>query len=906
MAVDDAVGGFNAAGGLSYKLQRSRRRLSGRAASMRYLGGPRLEQSTWFSRSSGSRSRDKLKCLFKIPSFSSLPSKPSEGFLYWFIRPQGLGELSYDIVPKASRGSTTASGGSMFVPNAKQTRWLVTLEFSPGCTGCTLGCNFAVDVREKPGQRLSPASGVPGAWPGSDGWLQMEIGTGREEFGDAPCKNNQRFRVSSERSNRERFRERPSSAHQHPWTMPHRSIAAPSQRPLIPELPGFLDLRPVDPKHLASFGSRQCTRAAGSSMTGIGACPTHALGRVRLQQRVPLAPSGCLWALQAIAPPARNRPRRTGEPLNHHDPTKGRNASCRCPSLASFAVAVAVAVADVVADADANFHAETRKPLASAESSSVFIIYIVLLVLVLGITPSSSLITNISPSCHHPTCGPRVHKCPSIFSGLDHRCLAFDLQQIQPPIMSSYTMCSGRLSPANSDPSANGYASSDDELWPTAQDVAEMALLLSGHPTPLAWDRQTLKRLPKGVVPIKMIGEGAANAVFQLGFPTHATRPVSDAASTFKGWLLRVAKAPKTGEPSRYNYLKQQEFYARKIKPLLTTNAVNQELVVVRGSGIVNTLNQFLRKMDHTRKRKFQGSFIAETNWGLLVEDMRPTDSERSLLFEFKPKWLSQSPSAPPNAIRCRQCAMELYNFLVDPDPGKQPPDVAKPCPLALANDTAPAELDTVSRIAPHLAKLAAQDPSIRKALQYTANNAILRHLRAAQELADSKGPLNASPEDSEFNLAMTIRDCTAFVQIRPQDTNGTANVQIRLGDFDFKESAAKFSRWKKAEQELITKGCYTADWILKGKTFYEPPTKCLLEWRPRAKGRGPNIIRLEDPSSKLESTRRLETTSDIDARSVISTISTNCDVLVNALGGFRRNPVKPNNMCPYRQELFM
>lgn len=89
------------------------------------------------------------------------------------------------------------------------------------------------------------------------------------------------------------------------------------------------------------------------------------------------------------------------------------------------------------------------------------------------------------------------------------------------------------------------------------------------------------------------------------------------------GWLLRVAKAPASGQPARFNYLKQQEFYAKQITPFLKTHAIQQRLVVLRHTNIIPQLNAFLRSIDHQRKEKFRGSFISESNWGLLVEDMR-------------------------------------------------------------------------------------------------------------------------------------------------------------------------------------------------------------------------------------------------------------------------------------------
>jgi hypothetical protein len=70
----------------------------------------------------------------------------------------------------------------------------------------------------------------------------------------------------------------------------------------------------------------------------------------------------------------------------------------------------------------------------------------------------------------------------------------------------------------------------EDELWPTEQDIAEMSLMLYNPPVPLSWERRSLKRLPPGAMPVKLIGEGAANVVFEIGFP-----PDYQSAPTFQG-----------------------------------------------------------------------------------------------------------------------------------------------------------------------------------------------------------------------------------------------------------------------------------------------------------------------------------------------------------------------------------
>ncbi|CAM1505464.1 Fc.00g111010.m01.CDS01 [Cosmosporella sp. VM-42] len=401
------------------------------------------------------------------------------------------------------------------------------------------------------------------------------------------------------------------------------------------------------------------------------------------------------------------------------------------------------------------------------------------------------------------------------------------------------SLSNGLLTPTTGDMMTLDTPTGDDDLWPTDQDVAELALMTYNPPEPLSWDRRSLKRLPPSAMPAKLVGEGAANAVFEVAFPQG-----DPATSIFKGWLLRVAKAPTNGSPPRYNYIKQQEHYVRKVKFTLGSDrVVRHELVVVRNSNIIRKLNNFLASIDHERKEKFRGSFVAASNWGFLVEDMRPENPDEAILIEFKPKWLAQSPSAPCEAIRCRTCAMEFSNYLKKSTPNGSKPDM-KPCPLSLAGERVSVLSCDPWRIAP---KLEGKMPDHWNLFDSITRHQIIKDLRAAQIAADSYGPLNTARDDLNFSWAMTIRDCTCFVQIS-LDATIEEPLKIRLGDFDFKDPLIKFDHWQKTERNLIAEGFYTADWILSGGTYYHPPTICLLELAPRTFK--PSIIHLHHPDS--------------------------------------------------------
>ncbi|OAR00774.1 hypothetical protein LLEC1_07321 [Akanthomyces lecanii] len=386
------------------------------------------------------------------------------------------------------------------------------------------------------------------------------------------------------------------------------------------------------------------------------------------------------------------------------------------------------------------------------------------------------------------------------------------------------------------------------------------------------WQRP-LKRLPRGSRPVTFVGEGAANAVFEIkvpqnGLPNQSFKglclfqasPASrheeiQADEVHAGLLLRVAKVPALGQPTAYNYHFQQEFYQTAICPLLGNKVIHQELVILRNSGIIDELNRLLQDLDHSRKAKFRGSFVGQSDWGLLIEDMRPDIKApaQRVLVEFKPKWLSQSRSAPARAVRCRQCALELQRKLTKPVTGTGPfaPE-RKPCPLALvAEEPPPPAVSSPFRIAPQLIDSPERE-HLQTSLEHILHGPFLDDLRALQIELDTTGPLRATPKDDNFGIAMTIRDCTCFALL-PKDAAArkAEDIKIRLGDLDWKDPRTKIQHWRGTEQALIDGGFYTADWILCDGVYYYPPTLCLLEWKPRLSSTGAtDVIQLQDADS--------------------------------------------------------
>ncbi|KAG7290636.1 hypothetical protein NEMBOFW57_000639 [Staphylotrichum longicolle] len=302
----------------------------------------------------------------------------------------------------------------------------------------------------------------------------------------------------------------------------------------------------------------------------------------------------------------------------------------------------------------------------------------------------------------------------------------------------------------------------------------------------------------------KFVGEGAANFVFEVLVPP------SDEPRDNPCNLLRV---PKAGTKA-HSHVELQEYWKTVVAPLFEPDhLVQHQLVKLGDEGLVSRLNAVLDEEEHTRRSDFKGSRVALAEYGMLVEDMRQ---------KFKPKWLAQSPNAPSSATRCRNCAREALKHHTKPASHRKP-NHAVLCPLNfLTCSTSPPALANI------LTHLFADEPPTpsqvaqrNRLIHWLQTNTLLPRLRAAQESNDRNGPLGASAEDRQFQLAMTLRDCTCFVRI-PADP--ALPVEAKLADLDKKNSVAKLGYWQAMERELIDGGYY------EGREVPLVRTDCQLE----------------------------------------------------------------------------
>jgi len=166
---------------------------------------------------------------------------------------------------------------------------------------------------------------------------------------------------------------------------------------------------------------------------------------------------------------------------------------------------------------------------------------------------------------------------------------------------------------------------------------------------------------------------------------------------------------------------------------------------------------------------------------------------------EFKPKWLVQSPTAPPKSKRCRTCALaaktKAYAKTVD--------TLKSPfCPL-----------DLTSKIPEDIARAAClisltTEVNSTRLIRWLSTTQLLHHLRDIQYRLDRTGVLDANNNDINLRIAMTLRDCTAFVRFPDNPDDDALLVEARLGDLDLK-GEGKEQYWRATEQGLIDGGWY-------------------------------------------------------------------------------------------------
>ncbi|KAI1844925.1 hypothetical protein JX266_008941 [Neoarthrinium moseri] len=304
------------------------------------------------------------------------------------------------------------------------------------------------------------------------------------------------------------------------------------------------------------------------------------------------------------------------------------------------------------------------------------------------------------------------------------------------------------------------------------------------------------------------MAEGRANVVFKLIEPEIGVGEEYEGQHVLAGLLLRVPKIVKGTEPHSYEEL--QRYRERLVEPKVGAQHLVPQLLVKLEPRITQQMNL---ERDRNSQRD-TASTLAEGH-AMLIEDMSTPPWRNAIGLEFKPKWLAQSPIAPADATRCRTCAREGFRNSEKRVEGKKTsPPV---CPLGLVHGNPAVVLETIRHLTPGWAE--ADRKRLEQAFQKTQ---IFQKLRTLQVRGDPGDTMFTNPQDEDFGLAMTLRDCTCFVRM-PKDAGGPGETEIRLADVDRKNWESKAEYWQNSHTNLVEKGFYH------GREEPRMETHCLL-----------------------------------------------------------------------------
>jgi len=282
---------------------------------------------------------------------------------------------------------------------------------------------------------------------------------------------------------------------------------------------------------------------------------------------------------------------------------------------------------------------------------------------------------------------------------------------------------------------------------------------------------------------LQYLNEGGANVVFRIQ-PTPYQEPEH---LPYPDTLIRLRK----NLPHVQSAKKQLEAFKKEFRGLFPQQYfLKQGLVGVR-EGVAQRLNETLRLFNRRPAHRANDFLPEGEEFGLIIDDMS-VRNPGEVMVQIKPKWLAQSPNAPPNAKRCRTCALRAQRA------SKHIPtatDSQDNCSLALLSEQ---EVDRA-----RAAQSITTDPRLQDYLVHDAQE-LLRTLRLYQQRFDHDGVLIAENEGTIADLckAMTLRDCTLFLRRSGED------VEAKLADLDMKQPG-KMERWKQVERSLIKEGWY-------------------------------------------------------------------------------------------------
>ncbi|KAI8634561.1 inositol-pentakisphosphate 2-kinase-domain-containing protein [Xylariaceae sp. FL1651] len=303
-----------------------------------------------------------------------------------------------------------------------------------------------------------------------------------------------------------------------------------------------------------------------------------------------------------------------------------------------------------------------------------------------------------------------------------------------------------------------------------------------------------------GQLDFKYVAEGRANVVFSIW----ESKDPAAQKGRFEGTLLRVPKATQGITPCDYKTL--HDFHENQVEVQVGPEHLVPQTLINISADVASTLNA-------KRNKNKDDDSVIQAGYAMLIQDM--SESPGYSVLEFKPKWLAQSPIAPPGATRCRTCAREAFRNSQRVKAGKA---VTVPiCPLGLLHEDHAVVTYTIARLAPEWTKRDRE--RLADALK---ESRILEKLRELQTKGDPGSALLDNPSDPAFGLAMTLRDCSCYVRM-PLDVE--KDVEIKLADVDKKNWEEKQSYWQESHWNLVNNGWYTGE----GQDEAHIDTACVL-----------------------------------------------------------------------------
>ncbi|KAK2877780.1 hypothetical protein FQN49_001207 [Arthroderma sp. PD_2] len=310
--------------------------------------------------------------------------------------------------------------------------------------------------------------------------------------------------------------------------------------------------------------------------------------------------------------------------------------------------------------------------------------------------------------------------------------------------------------------------------------------------------------LPTGIE-LTYLAEGAANIVYRINVPGPT---ISNAQAgypsqyAYAGKLLRLRKRITSSTP----YVEITQNFNSQIRSLFQDDELVCQDLIKLPEGLTASCNEQLKKDEASGRRPKQrhGVYLCtEEPFGLLIMDMTTGPDSGATLWEFKPKWLIQSPSAPSGAKRCRTCALrEKRNYEASHRIAKGDREHHTKrsfCPFNLVSNDPRDVLTAVMTIK--------NAPDAHRVATFMHRNSTLLKLRDRQRQMNAVGLSGIHATSEERAISMTLRDCTMFVKV-PHRLDEP--FELRLGDLDFKsEDGGKLQYWQDTETKLIEGGWY-------------------------------------------------------------------------------------------------